>query len=191
MPPRKAGRPSSILGASSADAESPVRAGVRRLPAPEPPRSAGARRPPARRGEPGHNTARATRGLRQARCAVILRIRVPVNPTATLSRSRRTNFRTLQGEREALLQLLDRRGRAVLLVEAEQRKANHDHEDDRRVDPLGETERDRGGKDQDQDERAFDLPPEQAQRAETLSVLHGVWADDSESFGGARRREAV
>jgi len=97
MPPRKAGRPSSMSGASSADAESPVRAGVRRLPAPEPPRSAGARRPPARRGEPGHNTGRATRGLRQARCAVILRIRVPVNPTATLSRSRRTNFRTLQG----------------------------------------------------------------------------------------------
>ena len=95
------------------------------------------------------------------------------------------------GEREALLQLLDRRGRPVLLVEAEQRGANHDREDDRRVDPLGEAERDRGGEDQDEDERALDLPPEQAQRAETLSVLHAVWADDSESLGGARRREPV
>ena len=95
------------------------------------------------------------------------------------------------GEREALLQLLDRRGRAVLLVEAEQRGADHDREDDRRVDPLGEAERDRGGEDQDQDERAFDLPPEQAQRTETLRVLDAVRAHDSESLGGARRREPV
>ena len=34
------------------------------------------------------------------------------------------------GEREALLQLLDRRGGAVLLVEAEQRGTDHDREDD-------------------------------------------------------------
>ena len=48
------------------------------------------------------------------------------------------------------------------------------------VDPLGEAERDRGGEDQDQDERALDLPPEQAQRTETLRVLDAVWADDRE-----------
>src|SRR5204862_5624218 len=95
------------------------------------------------------------------------------------------------GEREAFLQLLDRRRRPVFLVEAEQRGPNHDPEDDRGVDPLGEAERDRGGEDEDEDERALHLPPEQAQPAETLSVLHAVWADDSETLGGARRREPI
>ena len=103
------------------------------------------------------------------------------------------------GEREALLQLLDRRGGAVLLVEAEQRGADHDREDDPCVHPLGEAERHRGGEDQDEDERALDLPPEQAQRAETLRVLDAVRADDSQPLGctpavsplgpGAERRD--
>ena len=87
------------------------------------------------------------------------------------------------GEREALLQLLDRRGGAVLLVEAEQRGTDHDREDDPRVHPLGEAERHCGGEDQDQDERACDLPPEQAQRTETLRVLDAVRAHDSQPLG--------
>jgi hypothetical protein len=64
------------------------------------------------------------------------------------------------GERQALLQLLDRGGGAVLLIEAEQRGTDHDREDDPCVDPLREAERDCGGEDQDQDERASELPPE-------------------------------
>jgi hypothetical protein len=40
------------------------------------------------------------------------------------------------GEREALLQLLDRGGGAVLLIEAEQRGTDHDREDDPCVHPL-------------------------------------------------------
>ena len=95
------------------------------------------------------------------------------------------------GEREALLQLLDRRGGAVLLVEAEQRGTDHDREDDPCVHPLGETERHRRGEDQDQDERAPDLPPEQAQRTETLRVLDAVRAHDSQPLGRTRRREPV
>ena len=42
------------------------------------------------------------------------------------------------GERQALLQLLDGRRGAILLVEAQQRGADHDREDDPRVHPLGE-----------------------------------------------------
>jgi len=56
---------------------------------------------------------------------------------------------------------------------------------------AGEAERERGGEDQDEDERALNLPPEQAQRAETLCVLHAVWADDRELLRGTRRREPV
>ena len=95
------------------------------------------------------------------------------------------------GERESLLQLLDRRGGAVLLIEAEQRGADHDREDDPGVHPLGEAERHRGGEDQDQNERTSDLPPEQPQRTETLRVLDAVRAHDSQPLGRARRREPV
>lgn len=59
-------------------------------------------------------------------------------------------------ERETLLQLLDRGGGAVLLIEAEQRGTHDDREDDPCVHPLGEAERDGGGEDQDLDERASD-----------------------------------
>ncbi len=77
-------------------------------------------------------------------------------------------------ERQTFLQLLDRRRGTVLLVEAEQGRADDDGEDDSRVHPLGETERHRRGEDQDQDERASDLPPEEAQRTETLRVFDAV-----------------
>src|SRR6185369_10763734 len=95
------------------------------------------------------------------------------------------------GEREALLQLLDRGGGAVLLIEAEQRGTDHDREDDPCVHPLRETERDCGGEDQDQDERTSNLPPEQAQRTETLRVLDAVRAHDRQPLGRTCPREPV
>ena len=68
-------------------------------------------------------------------------------------------------QRQARLQLLDRRGRAVLLKEAEQRAAEHDRQNDRRVHPLLQHQRDRGGEDQNEDERAFELAQKQTKCA--------------------------
>ena len=75
------------------------------------------------------------------------------------------------------LQLLDRRRRPVLLKEAEQRAAEHDRQDDGRIHPLLQRQRDRGGEDQDEDERALELPQKQAKRAQARRILDAVGTD--------------
>ncbi len=61
--------------------------------------------------------------------------------------------------------------RAVLLHEAEHRAAEHDQQHDAGVGPLGDEDRHRRGKHEDQDERAAELIQEQRERGVTpLSV---------------------
>ena len=95
------------------------------------------------------------------------------------------------GQREAALQFLDRRGRPVLLKEAEQRAAEHDRQDDAGVHPLLQHQRDRGGESQDEDERAFELAQQQPQRAQARRILDAVGADQAKLLGGSIGRQAA
>jgi hypothetical protein len=61
-------------------------------------------------------------------------------------------------QRQAALKLFDRRGRPVLLIEAEQRAAKHDRQNDAGVYPLPHRQRNCSAEDENKYERAFELP---------------------------------
>ena len=92
-------------------------------------------------------------------------------------------------QREALLQFLDGRGRPVFLKEAEQRAAEDDRQNDGRVHPLLQHQRDRGSESQDEDERALELAQKQAKRAQAWRIFNAVGADQGKLRRGAIGRE--
>ena len=90
-----------------------------------------------------------------------------------------------------MLELLHRGRGAILLIEAEQRAAQHDRQDDAGIGPFAQHKRDRGAEDQDKDERAFELAQQEAQRAKPGGVLDAVGADVAQLFGGTVDGEAL
>ena len=97
---------------------------------------------------------------------------------------------TRQDQRKAFLQFLDGSGGPVLLKEAEQRTAEDDRQDDRRVHPLLQRQRDRGGDSQNENERAFELAQEKAQAAQAGRILNAVGTDKSKLSCGSNGRES-
>ena len=75
---------------------------------------------------------------------------------------------------DARAKLLHRVPGPVFLHETQQRAAEDHREDDGRVQPLPQHERDRRGEDQDEDERTPELVEEQAQGARAFALLDGV-----------------
>ena len=92
-------------------------------------------------------------------------------------------------QREASLQLLDRRGRPVFLKEAEQRAAEDDRQNDGGVHPLLQHQRDRGSESQDEDERALELAQKEAKRAEAWCIFNAVGADKGKLCRGSIGRQ--
>src|SRR4030095_7879715 len=80
------------------------------------------------------------------------------------------------GEGEAPPQLRARVRRTILLCESEQRAAQDDRQDDDRLDPVLQDERDCGTENENQDERALELREQQSQRSKARRVVHMVGA---------------
>ena len=85
------------------------------------------------------------------------------------------------GQRQPAFELLDRGRRTVLLVEAKQRAAEHDRENDARIQPLPQDQRNHRCEDENEDERTFELPEKQAQGAQPLRVLEAIRTDEAEA----------
>ena len=80
------------------------------------------------------------------------------------------------GQRERLLELLDGGRGPVLLKEAEQRAAQHDEDNDPGIDPFLQRQRDHGAEDENEHERAFELPQSQAKSVGAAVLLDGIRA---------------
>ena len=92
-------------------------------------------------------------------------------------------------QREAFLQLFDRHGRPVFLKETEQGAAEDDRQNDRRVHPLLQHQRDRGSESQDEDERALELAQKKAKCTEAWCIFKAVGADQGKLCRGAIGRQ--
>nr|ALS91930.1 MetaGeneMark_Unknown Function [uncultured bacterium] len=77
---------------------------------------------------------------------------------------------------QSTLQRFHRRRRTIFLKEAEQCASEHDRQNDGRIHPLLQCQRDHSGENEDEDERTLELPQKQPQRAQVRRVFDAVGA---------------
>ena len=94
------------------------------------------------------------------------------------------------GQRQTALEFFDRGRCPVLLIETEQRAAEHDRQNDACVHPFPQCQRNCRAEDENEDERAFELPQQQAQGAQPARVLDAVGANSAKLLGGIFGRQA-
>ena len=86
--------------------------------------------------------------------------------------------------------LFDRDARAILLEKAEHRRKEHNRKDNQSVRRILHQKRNRGCKEQEQRDRALELPEEYPERTVAVPLGQAVFAVGPEPFFRFRRRES-